>query len=182
MKASPKRKVLSGARAIALVGITAATVECAKLALAALPNIEIITLLLGLYGYVFGWYGVLASLVFVSIEPLIYGFGTWVISYYIYWPLVALTFMMLGRLKVRNRWLLTLIALLLTFFFGILTSLVDVGLLSGNFDRFFYRFGIYYARGVIFYALQLACNAVLFPLAFNFLAKKLDGIKRQFFK
>ena len=179
---SPKKRILSGARAIALVGITAATVECAKLALAALPNIEIITLLIGLYGYVFGWYGVLASLVFVSIEPLIYGFGTWVISYYIYWPIVALTFMLLGKLKIKNRWLLTLTALVLTFFFGVLTSLVDVGLLSGNFDRFFYRFALYYVRGIIFYVIQLACNAVLFPLAFNFLARKLDRIKNQSFK
>ena len=182
MKSSPKKIVISGARAIALVGITAATVECAKLVLAALPNIEIVTLLIGLYGYVFGWYGVLASLVFVSIEPLIYGFGTWIISYYIHWPIVALVFMLLGRLKVKNRWIITLTALVLTFFFGILTSLIDVGLLSGNFDRFFYRFAIYYGRGIVFYVLHLACNAVLFPFAFNFFANKLKAIKRQFFK
>ena len=48
MKISPNKRILSGARAIALVGITAATVECAKLALMALPNIEIVTLLLAL--------------------------------------------------------------------------------------------------------------------------------------
>ena len=182
MNISPKRRVLSGARAIALVGITAATVECAKLALMALPNVEIVTLLLALYGYVFGWYGVLSAFVFVSIEPLIYGFGTWVVSYYIHWPLVALVFMLLGKMKIKNRWLLTAAALVLTFGFGVLSSLVDVGLLSGNFDRFFYRFGVYYARGIVFYAIQLACNAVLFPLAFGFLAEKLERLKRQFFK
>ena len=180
MKSLPQKRVISGARAVALVGITAATVECAKLALAALPNIEIVTFLIGLYGYVFGWYGVLTALVFVSIEPLIYGFGTWIVSYYIYWPLVALVFMILGRIKIKNRWLITAVALVLTLFFGILTSLVDVGLLSGNFDNFFYRFGMYYARGIGFYAIQLACNAVLFPLAFSFLAGKLEGIKKQF--
>ena len=180
MKSLPKKRVISGARAVALVGITAATVECAKLALAALPNIEIVTFLIGLYGYVFGWYGVLTAFVFVSIEPLIYGFGTWIVSYYIYWPLVALVFMILGRIKIKNRWLITAVALVLTLFFGILTSLVDVGLLSGNFDNFFYRFGMYYARGIGFYAIQLACNAVLFPLAFSFLAGKLEGIKKQF--
>ena len=136
---APKRRVLSGAKAIALVGITAATVECGKLALAAIPNVEVATLLLALYGYVFGWYGVLSAVVFVSIEPLIYGFGTWVVSYYIYWPLVALVFMILGKIKLKNRWLLTAAALGLTFFFGVSTSLIDVGLLSGNFDNFFYR-------------------------------------------
>ena len=175
---APKGRAISGAKAIALVGITAATLECAKLALSALPNIEVVTLLVALYGYVFGWYGLLSAVVFVSIEPLIYGFGTWVVSYYIYWPLLALTFMLLGKIKIKNRWLLTAAALAMTFFFGVLTSLVDVGLLSGNFDNFFYRFGIYYARGAIFYTIQLICNAVIFPLLFKFMAGKLGKIKK----
>ena len=177
-----KKRAISGARAIALVGITAATVECGKLALAALPNIEIVTLLVALYGYVFGWYGVLSAVVFVSIEPLIYGFGTWLPSYLIYWPLVAVVFMLLAKMRVRSRWLLTAAAVVLTVFFGILTSFIDVGLLSGNFDRFFYRFGVYYARGIVFYAIQIACNAVLFPLAFRFLADKLSMMRTRFFK
>ena len=179
---APKRRVLSGAKAIALVGVTAATVECAKLALSALPNVEVVTLLLALYGYVFGWYGVTAAVVFVSIEPLIYGFGTWLPSYFIYWPLVAIVFMLLGKIKLKSRWLITVVAVGLTFLFGILTSLIDVGLLSGNFDNFFYRFGLYYARGIVFYAIQIACNAVLFPCFFLFLADKLSVMRRQFFK
>ena len=181
MTISPKRRVLTGARAIALVGITAATVECAKLALSALPNIEIVTLLIALYGYVFGWYGVLSAIIFVSIEPLIYGFGTWVVAYYIHWPIVAVVFMLLGKMRVKNRWIISAIAVLLTVFFGFLTSLIDVGLLSGNFDNFFYRFAVYYGRGIIFYALQIACNAVIFPLAFRFLSDKLSKIRKQFF-
>ena len=179
---APKKKILSGAKAIALVGITAATVECGKLALTALPNVEIVTLLLALYGYVFGWYGVLSAVVFVSIEPLIYGFGTWLPAYFIHWPLVAIVFMLLGKIKLKNRWIITAVALALTFLFGVLTSLIDVGLLTGNFDRFFYRFGVMYARGIVFYAIQIACNAVLFPLCFNFLADKLFVIRKQFFR
>ena len=177
-----KKRAISGARAIALVGITAATVECGKLALAVLPNIEIVTLLVALYGYVFGWYGVASAVVFVSIEPLIYGFGTWLPAYFIYWPLVAIVFMLLAKMRVRSRWLLTAAAVVLTVFFGILTSLIDVGLLSGNFDRFFYRFGVYYARGIVFYAIQIACNAVLFPLVFRFLVDKLSVMRARFLK
>ena len=80
---------LSGAKALALVGLMAATVECGKLALSFLPNIEVVTLLLALYGYVFGWYGVSAAVVFVCIEPMIYGFGPWLLTYMIYWPAVS---------------------------------------------------------------------------------------------
>lgn len=168
------------ARMIALVGIMAATVECGKLALSFLPNIEVVTLLLALYGYVFGFLGVVAALVFVSIEPIIYGFNTWVVSYYLYWPLVSLVFMLLAKIKVKNRFLLTGAAVLLTAWFGVLTTLVDLGLLSGFFDNFWYRFTVYYARGAVFYIVQIACNAVLFPFLFKFLAGKLERIKHQF--
>lgn len=170
----------SPARTIALVGIMAATVECGKLALSFIPNVEIVTILLALYGYVFGLWGVLAAVVFVSIEPLIYGFGTWVISYYIHWPIVALVFMLLSKLRIRNRWAVTAVAVVLTAWFGVLTSLVDIGLFSGTFDNFWYRFGIYYVRGITFYAIQIICNAVMFALLFCYLAKKLEKIKLQF--
>ena len=166
-------KRLSPARALALVGISAATVECGKLALMALPNIEVVTLLLALYGYVFGPLGVAAAVVFVAIEPLIWGFGPWALTYIIYWPLVALVFWLLRAVKVNNRWILTAVAVLLTVFFGVFSSLVDVGLFTGFFDNFFERFAVYYARGIVFYAVQIACNAVLFALLFSFLSEKL---------
>ncbi len=181
MSLKGRKRNNSVARSLALVGIMAATVECGKLALSFIPNVEVVTLLLALYGYVFGWLGVVAAFVFVSIEPLIWGFGTWVVSYYLYWPLVSLVFMLLGRLGVKNRFVLTAFAVVLTAYFGVLTSLVDIGLLSGFFDDFFYRFAVYYARGIVFYVVQIVCNAVLFPLIFRFLAGKLTRIRLQAF-
>ena len=170
----------SAARSVALVGIMAATLECGKLALAALPNIEVVTILLALYGYIFGFYGGASALVFVSIEPLIYGFNTWVISYFLYWPIVPLVFMLLARMRVKNRFILAAVAVIMTAWFGVLSSLVDVGLLSGAFDNFWYRFSVYYARGVVFYVTQMACNAVLFIFVFKFLADKLSQVKKNF--
>jgi hypothetical protein len=181
-KSKQEKRRRNPAYNVALVGIMAATVECGKLALAVLPNIEVVTILLALYGYVFGIYGIAAAFIFVSIEPLIYGFGTWLPAYFIHWPLVAIVFMLLGKAKMKNRWVITAVAILLTFFFGVLTSIFDVGLLSGNFDRFFYRFGVYYARGIVFYAIQIACNTVLFSLCFRFFADKLSMMRNRFFK
>ena len=161
----------------ALVGVMAATIECGKLALSVLPNVEVVTILTALYSYAFGWLGVAAAVVFVLIEPLIYGFGSWFVSYLIYWPLVALVFLFLSTRGVRGRITVTAIAVILTVFFGVLTSLVDIGLFSGFFDNFLYRFGIYYARGIVFYAVQTACNAVLFFLLFPLLSEKLTLIR-----
>ena len=174
---SARKQGLHSVRAVALVGMLAATLEVAKLVLSFLPNIEVVTLLCGVYGYVFGAYGILASVVFVTIEPLIHGFGTWVITYYLYWPFLTLVFMLLGKMRVRNRVILTLVALILTVWFGVFSSLVDVGLFSGSYDRFFYRFSIYYVRGIGYYAAQLITNAVVFPLLFRPLSNVLSKLK-----
>ncbi len=174
-----KKKLSLGAKGVALVGVMAATLECGKLVLSALPNIEVVTILCALYGYVFGIYGVLAAAVFVLIEPLIWGFGSWIITYIIYWPTVALIFMLLGRRGVKNRLILTGVALGLTLCFGILSSAIDVAFYLGINDFYFANLGLYYLRGVVFYALQLATNGALFPTLFLFLASKLERIKAQ---
>ena len=174
---SPSKR--TAAKSVALVGIMAAAIECGKLALMAIPNVEVVTVLIALFSYTFGWLGILSAVVFVCIEPLIWGFGSWFISYIIYWPLVAIIFTILGRLGLKNRYILTAAAVALTLFFGVLTSFVDVGLFSGYFDNLLYRFGIYYMRGIVFYALQVATNTVLFLFVFPLLAEKLKKIKSK---
>ncbi len=175
-----RTKVKSTASKVALVGIMAATAEVGKLALAAIPNVEIVTLLLALYAYVFGCLGILAAAVFVCIEPLIWGFGSWMLSYFIYWPLVALIFWLLGATRVKNRFILAGIAVTLTAFFGVLTSAVDVGFFMGKFDGFLYRFSIMYMRGLPFYITQIICNAALFVGVFPFLSRKLKQAFKAF--
>ncbi len=163
---------------LALVGIMAATLECGKLALSFLPNIEVVTLLTAVYGYVFGGLGVAAAFVFVCIEPLIYGINTWVITYFLYWPLVALVFMLLGRAGVKNRIIITSAAMLLTVWFGVLSSFVDIGIFSGYFDNLLARFSVYYLRGIVFYVIQIVSNLVLFPLLFVPLERLLANLAK----
>ena len=170
-------KKINSALSIALIAIMAATIECGKVALSFLPNIEVVTLLCALYGYVFGWYGVVASVLFVCIEPLVWGVGSWILTYFLYWPLVAIVFMILGAVGLKNRWLITVIAVGLTLFFGVLSSLVDCALMLGINEYYLANFAIYYARGSVFYALQTLCNAILFPVLFLYLSEKLGKIK-----
>lgn len=166
---------------VALVGICAALIEAVKLALAAIPNVEGVTLLCALFGYCFGWCGVLSTVVFVSIEPLIYGYNTWVVSYYLYWPLVAIVFLWLRRMRVKNRILITAVAVLLTCWFSVLTALVDVGLFTGMRNNYWHRFWVYFVRGTWFYVVQITCNAVVFPLLFRPLSNLLEGLADKFF-
>ena len=162
-----------------MTALAAATIEAVKFALNAVPNVEGVTLLSAVYGYCLGAGGVVATLVFCAIETAIFGAGPWVISYFIHWPCVALVFMLLARLGVRNRWLITLVAAVMTTLFGVQTSLVDTGLFSGFFDRFWQRFAIIYVRGGVFYAVQIICNLIVFPLLFVPLVKVLVPAARR---
>ncbi len=172
-----KQNKKSAALRVALVGMLAATLSCAKLVLSALPNIEVVTLLTALYGYVFGVWGILAAMVFVAVEPLFYSVGPWVITYALYWPLVAFVFWKVGKHGIKNRWILAGIAGILTVWFGVLSTLVDVGLFMGYRNDFFARFGIMYVRGIGFYITQTVCNLILFPLLFIKTAKKLQTVQ-----
>ena len=160
----------------------AATLEGGKLALSFVPNVEIVTLLCAIYGYVFGFCGVIATYIFVALECLIWGVNTWVITYLIHWGVVAFTFMMLGKFNVKNRIVTTACAVILTFLFGVLSSLVDTGLFTGFFQDFFKRFSIIYVRGIAFYAVQIVCNLFLFSIVFTPLVKKIDKICPDKFK
>ncbi len=168
-------------RKLVLTALLAASLTAGKTALAFLPNIEVVTLLCGLYGYSFGMVGVAAVFIFVAVEVLIWGVGPWIISYLIYFPLLTLLFMFLYKKGVKNRFVLTAAAVLSTVFFGVLTSFVDIGLFSGHFENFGQKFLIYYLRGIPFYLTQIICNAVLFSLLFPFLSEFLYKQKKKLF-
>ena len=160
-------KTLKGARFVAYTALAAASLTAGKFVLSAIPNVEIVTLLCAVYGFVLGAQGVLATCIFVACETLIYGLGPWVISYAIHWPAVALVFWLLSRFIKPSRVIPTIVAVIMTTSFGVLTALVDVGLFSGFWDDFGQRFAIYYVRGAVFYVTQIVCNAIVFPLLFK---------------
>lgn len=179
VKPLSNNKALSGAKRVALIAVCTALIEGCKLALSFIPNVEVVTLLCALFGYAFGWYGVISVALFVCIEPLIWGFGSWIIYYFIYWPLVAIVFMFFAKLKLRNRLLFTVTAVILTIFFGVLSAVVDVLVYSkpSNFVRVFPG---YYLRGMAFYIIQVTCNMLLFPIAFIPLSDTLVKLNTKF--
>lgn len=166
MVKSSVRRAKFSALQIAYIAVCAATVTAGKLALAAIPNVEIVSLLLAAYGYVFGGAGVLAAFVFCGVEVLIWGAGSWVALYFIYWPALTLLFAVAGRLKIRRRLVLTAAACVMTVLFGVLSSLIDTGLFTGFHENFWQRFAIIYVRGASFYITQTVCNAITFILLF----------------
>ena len=170
---------MSAAKKIALTALFAATLTAGKTATSFIPNVEPVSLLLSGYAFVFGIGVALpCALVFCLVEMLIWGVNTWVAAYFIYWPLLAVVFSFLGA-KKASRWLAVITVVLSTLFFGVLTSLIDVGLFMGRFDDFWARFAVMYARGVPFFATHVLSNAALFALLFSPLTKLLEKLKNS---
>ena len=176
---STKRSTKYNAALIAVSAMFAALIVGGKQALAVLPNIEVVTLLIALCAYVWGAIVVFPAVnVFIVVDMAIWGVNTWIISYFIHWNTVALVFWLLSKARFRNKvveiTMATLTATVLTTSFGVLTSIVDtlVGFTGKGFfldvDDFFARFAVMYVRGWVppFYLAQIVCNIVLFATAF----------------
>ena len=77
-------------RDIALIGMMTAVIEVSKLALAAVPNVELVTFWIIMFSLFFGPKVIYSILVFILIEVSIYGVNVWVIMYLYIWPTLAL--------------------------------------------------------------------------------------------
>ena len=79
-----------------LFGILGALTFAAKVAMAALPNIEPVSLFVMLFAAVFGWKALYPEYLYVTMEILFYGIQIWNI-YYLYIWLVLLVAAVLLR-------------------------------------------------------------------------------------
>lgn len=151
---------------VALIAVMAALIEAGKSALMMIPNVEVVTLFIALFGYVFGWLGMMATLIFVGVEVLIWGYGWWVVCYLIHWPFVCLVYWFLGKKEVKNPIILTIVAIVVTALFGISSSFVSILLYSETLNNFWPRLWSYYIGGIVYYLIEIGTNAIVFPLLF----------------
>lgn len=77
-------------REIVILGILAAIVFIAQIALYFIPNVEIVTLLIILYTLLLGRKVFYIIYVFVILEGFVYGFGMWWLNYMYVWSVQAL--------------------------------------------------------------------------------------------
>ena len=75
-----------------------------KMAMAALPNIHPVAMLIILTALQFSWRSLYAVGVYVLLEGLMFGFGLWWISYLYCWPLLAALTVLLRRNEGRLFW------------------------------------------------------------------------------
>lgn len=106
---------------IVAIGMMVAMLEAGKAALMAIPNVEIVTLLIILFTLYFGPKIIYAIGAFVLIEGMLYGFGTWWIMYLYVWPLLALITWLLR--KYESPWVYAVLSGVFGLLFGAVCSI-----------------------------------------------------------
>ena len=104
MTAFKDKRPAMGARDLVLYGLLGAVLLVSKLALAFLPNIEPVSLLVMVYASVLGWRALCPVYVYVFLEYLIWGVGLWSACYLYVWALLALLAILLRRMESPVGW------------------------------------------------------------------------------
>lgn len=155
-------------RDICLIAVLGVTLYASQVAMAFLPNIEIVSLLVIIFTLVLGKriIGVLA--VFVLVEGVTYGFGTWWLMYLYIWPLLALVTYLLRRMTGTVSW--ALLSGVFGLLFGFLCSLVyfAIGGVGGGIS--------YFISGIPFDIIHCVSNFLLTMLLFKKLRSVLDNL------
>lgn len=106
-----------------LFGVLGAMTFALKLAMAALPNIEPVTLCLLVYGAVFGYKALYPCYIYVTMEILYFGLGTWNFCYLYVWAIPVILGSALRGMDASLGW--AMVAGVFGLLFGALCGIVD---------------------------------------------------------
>ena len=91
-------------REITLFGVLGALTFAAKYVMAFLPNIEPVSLMVMLFAVTFGQKALYPIFLYVALEILFYGLGTWNVMYLYIWPLLGLLAFGLRKMESLLGW------------------------------------------------------------------------------
>ena len=110
-------------RELILFGILGAMTFAMKVVMAALPNIEPVSLCILVYGAVFGYKALYPTYTYVTMEILYFGLGTWNICYLYIWAILVLAAIFLREMQQPLGW--ALVSGVYGLLFGALCAIVD---------------------------------------------------------
>lgn len=179
-------------RELVLMALLSAALTAGKMALAAIPNIEIVSLLLIIYALSFGMVkGVIISVIFTLTDCFIYGFNTWTVMYFVVWPvLVVITCLarpLLDRLRIGKGekglaagQLLgySVMSAIYGFAFGFMCAIIEAAFMGGSHGGYFKYLIAYWVSGLPFDALHCAGNFCVALVLFLPLRELFRRLKR----
>lgn len=109
---------------IALFGVLGALTFGAKFVMSMLPNIEPVSLMVMVYAVVMGRKALYPIYIYVILEILVYGLGTWNINYLYIWAVLWLLALCFKKMQHPLAW--AILSGTFGLFFGLLCAPVDV--------------------------------------------------------
>lgn len=91
-------------RELALYSILGVLTFAAKMAMAQLPNIEPVSLMVMLFAVSYGWRGLYPVCIYVLLEYTMWGVGLWSVCYLYVWPVLFALALCLRRMESRLGW------------------------------------------------------------------------------
>lgn len=157
-------------RDVCLMAMMGVVLVVSKEALAFLPNVELVSLLTILFTLVFRKRVIGALGVFLLLEGLLYGFGSWWVMYLYIWPLLALLTWLFRWMKRGWQW--AVFSGLFGLAFGTLCALVYLPV--GGFPMML----AWIAGGLYFDFLHAGGNFLLALLLYHPLRLALERLER----
>jgi energy-coupling factor transport system substrate-specific component len=113
-------------REVVLFGVLGALTFALKMCMALLPNIEPVSLLVIVFSVVFGWKALYPTYVYVVMEILYWGIGTWNMNYLYIWGILAVVALLLRKADHPLVW--AMVSGIYGLAFGLLCSPVDIAM------------------------------------------------------
>ena len=153
---------------VVLFGILGALTFALKFAMAGLPNIEPVSLLMMVFAAVFGLKALYPCYVYVAMEILTFGIGTWNINYLYIWAILVVAAWVMRKSKQPLAW--ALLSGVFGLAFGALCAPVDVAI--GGWSYALSK----WISGIPFDVLHCAGNFFLALILWKPLRKLLDKL------
>ena len=150
-------------RELITLALLAALMFATQVALAALPNIHLVAVIVILAAMLFGWKALYSVYVFVLLEGLLYGFSMWFVNYLYVWT--VLTAIAVVFRSNQSKWFWAVVAGIFGLLFGALCS-IPYFFIGGWASAF-----SYWIAGIPFDLLHCVSNAVLTFVLLNPLYK-----------
>ncbi len=146
-------------REVLFFGLFGAILVVAQVALAFLPNIELVSFFIIIFTLILGKKVFFPIYVFVTVEGLIFGFGLWWISYLYIWTILAIAVLLFRKNEQPLIW--AIIAGVFGLLFGALTSIpyLFIGGVGAAVS--------YWVNGIIFDLLHCGGNVIVTALLFR---------------
>ena len=158
-------------REICLFGILAALTFAAKYVMSWMPNIEPVSLMVMLFAVTFGWKALFHIYVYVLMEILFYGLGSWNFNYFYVWAILAFAALALRNMHDRLGW--AILSGCFGLLFGALCAPVDAFI--GGFSYALSK----WVSGIPFDLMHCAGNFIIALLLFDPMRKLIDQLYQK---